>query len=253
MDASRFDRLSKSFAAQRRTVLGGLLAGVLLPLEAAARGKGRQEKQRTGRGKDGKHARAQEEPCWRAGSCIPGKGSNVSRCDLSRYTTFPSADCTGCNLSRTNMRGVDASGVTFTRANLSGACLVGVDFTGATFKNTNLANATFCRTIMSDGTVDNSGCGNDTACCPTAECLASNEGAPCDEGSGICRASVCTRAAHTCICGDESQPTGCIQPSCTVQGPGDLDQVEALCLQLCADRGGFSGEYLCRHVEVCPL
>jgi hypothetical protein len=93
MDGRHFDALAKRFSS-RRSAIGGLLAGLLLPLDASARGKGKDRQKGRGRGKGAgknrdkgrgkakKRASAQVEPCWRAGACIPKKGANVSRCDL---------------------------------------------------------------------------------------------------------------------------------------------------------------------------
>lgn len=200
MDGQRFDALTRHLSS-RRTALGGLLAGLtLLPLDAAARIKG---KRRKGKGNDRQRVSAQDS-CWRAGACIPKKGSNVSQCDLSGYTTFPTADCTGCNVSRANLRGVNASGVNFTRANLSGSCLVDATFTNATFANsTNLSGATFCRTKMPDGSINYSGCGNATACCPTcnrsAGMTCGTPGNICCDGA-LCRNGVCV-ACSGASCG----------------------------------------------------
>lgn len=206
MDGAHFDNLARQLSqtSTRRFALGGMLAGLLLPLDNAARGKG---KQRRRNGKDKKRASIQEEPCWRPGACIPSKGANVSRCDLTGYTTFPTSDCTGCNLSRTNLSGVSAHDVNFTRANLSSACLVDANFFDATFaRNTNLANAIFCRTIMPDGSFNNSGCGSGSACCPT------NCGA-----SATCGANqyCCDGTCSNCPCGQDELSNGtCVTP-CT--------------------------------------
>ena len=142
------------------------------------------------RTKDKKRNTAQGDGCWRAGACIPGKGANVSRCDLSSTSSFPGLNCTGSNLSRANLRGVNGQGANFTKANLSGACLIGANFTGAIFaNNTNLANAIFCQTIMPDGRVNDSGCGLGTACCPT--CTPDS----CS-GSQLCCEGRCTTPAR---------------------------------------------------------
>ena len=122
------------------------------------RGNGKGKSKDKGKGKDKQRTNAQAEQCWRAGACIAKKGANVSQCDLAGYTAPPSLNCTGCNLSRANLRGATFSGTNFTKANLSGACLVDADFTGATFANTtNLSNAIFCNTTMPDGSVNDSG------------------------------------------------------------------------------------------------
>jgi hypothetical protein len=181
MDGGRFDTLTRQLSS-RRVAIGGLLAGLLVPLEASARkqGKGRTKNKKRNR------AQAQQEPCWRSGACIVSKGSNVSQCDLAGYTAPEGLDCTRCNLSRANLSGADLTGVNFTRANLSGACLVDADFSGATFTNaTNLYGAIFCNTTMPDGSVNNSGCTAGTACCST--CTEET----CGHGR-MCTASGCT-------------------------------------------------------------
>jgi hypothetical protein len=180
-----------------------MLAGLLLPLDAVARGKG---KKRKSKGTEKKRATAQAEPCWRAGACIVSKGSNVSQCDLAGYIAPDPLDCTRCNLSRANLRGADLSGVNFTRANLSGACLIDADFTDATFANsTNLANAIFCRTIMPDGSSNNSGCDSATACCPI--CL---DGAQCGNGQFCCNGT-----CANCPCGQVQLSNGTCATPCT--------------------------------------
>ncbi len=216
MDGQRFDALTRRLSS-RRSALGGIFAGLLLPLEASARGKSKDRK-RKGKGKGKQRANAQAEPCWRAGACIVSKGSNVSQCDLAGYTALDPLDCTRCNLSRANLRGADLTGVNFTRANLSGACLVDADFTDATFaNNTNLYNAIFCRTIMPDGSVNNSGCQSGTACCPT-----------CDAGH-LCPSGCCNTAIGTCgacpsgsICGGGTPGIpgicGCTPTTCEALG-----------------------------------
>lgn len=176
MDGRHLDALAKRLSS-RRTALGSVFAALLLPLEAAdGKGKGRNRKRKDkrkgrGKGKDSgygnRRTRAQAEPCWRVGACSPKKGANVSRCDLQGYFPSVTLDCTGCNISRANLRGANLSGANLTKANLSGACLVDADFTGATFaSNTNLSNAIFCNTIMPDGSVNDSGCARATECCP---------------------------------------------------------------------------------------
>ena len=186
MDTAHFDAITRRLGT-RRTALGGALAGLLLPLSAAARKKGHgkdNHRHRHGKGKDrtkgnGKHrATAQADSCWRAGACLLKKGANVSQCNLAGYSAPDDLNCTGCNLSRTNLRDADLTGVNFTKANLSGACLIDADFTGATFAdNTNLANAIFCNTTMPNGSVNNSNCGRGTACClscPASETMCSD-------------------------------------------------------------------------------
>ncbi len=202
MDRRQFDMLARQLGS-RRSAVGGLLAGLLLPLEVIARGKQskRRQKHRKRNGKDLKRAVAQDEPCWRAGACIPRKGANVSRCDLAGYTAPPDLNCTGCNVSRANLSGADFRGANFTKANLSGACLVDADFTNATFaNNTNLANATFCRTTMPNGLPNDSGCSLGTPCCPTCT---SDTQCPANQRcvDGACRAcDVCASGcAHASV------------------------------------------------------
>lgn len=79
MDEKHFDLLTKHLGS-RRTAIGGLLAGLLLPLEAAARKKGKQRKQRgngkgrdKGKGKKHKRANAQAEPAGELGPVSPRK------------------------------------------------------------------------------------------------------------------------------------------------------------------------------------
>lgn len=194
MDGRHFDALAKRLSS-RRTAIGGLFAGLLLPLElATGKGKGKGRK-RKGKGKprDKKRTQAQAEQCWRSGACILKKGANVSRCDLAGYTAPNGLDCTGCNVSRANLRGANLRGAKFTKANLSGACLVEADFTGATFaNNTNLANAIFCNTKMPDGTTNDSGCSAGTSCC-TTPCLSD---AQCSAGQVCCSGTCLTSTQY---------------------------------------------------------
>jgi len=200
----------------RRAALGALLSGLLLPQDAAAQGKQARRGKRQGNARDRKdRAAAQAECCWRAGKCIPSKGSNVGQCDLGGSTAFQGLNCTGCNVSRANLNGVNARGANFTRANLSGSCLIDADFTGAIFaSNTNLYNATFCHTIMPDGSVNNSGCASAPACCAacrqTGEFCGPAVAGPCC-GTDQCVDGAC-KACATCEslgkdCG--SWPDGC--------------------------------------------
>ena len=102
--------------------LGAVLLGHAADLEARpGRGKGNRGKARGGKGKqrhnrsrrqETRRIQAQQEDCWRAGACIPKKGANLSYCDLEDSTAFAGLDCTRCNLSRANLRGVDANGRT---------------------------------------------------------------------------------------------------------------------------------------------
>lgn len=183
MDGNSFDALARRLSS-RRTAIGALMAGVVLrPWDAvASKGKvnqrkhkkhGRGKSKSRGKGKDkGKKngASAQAEQCWRTGACIPKKGANVSRCDLAGYAPTSTLDCTGCNISRANLRGANLSGANLTRANLSGSCLIDANLSGATIvNNTNLANAVFCNTTMPDGSINNSGCQGGTTCCSPCE------------------------------------------------------------------------------------
>ena len=202
MDGRHFDALAKRLSS-RRTALGSLLAGLLLPLESVTgkgkdksrkhkgKGKGKGKGKDRGKGKshDKKRTRAQAEVCWRSGACILKKGANVSQCNLAGYTAPTGLDCTGCNVSRANLRGANLKGVKFSKANLSGACLVDADFTGATFaNNTNLANAIFCNTKMPNGNINDSGCAAGTSCC-TTPCLSD---AQCNAGQVCCSGTCVT-------------------------------------------------------------
>lgn len=236
MDDRHFDALARQLSS-RRTAIGAMLAGLLLPLEAAAH-KRRRDKRRRGRGRRRGNPLGGNQ-CWRPGPCVPRIGANVSRCDLEGSTAFNGLNCTGCNVSRANLRGVKARGANFAVANLSGSCLVEADFTGATFaRTTNLANAVFCRTIMPDGSLNNSGCGNDSDCCPTClqqgeACGAGSTGSCCGDlqcTNGTCQActpttcaslgNVCGQKADgcgntiTCLCGVTSTPA-CSNGTCT--------------------------------------
>jgi hypothetical protein len=233
MDGKRFDTLTRQLSS-RRVAIGGLLAGLLVPLEAAARKKDKHHK-RTGKAKAKKLASAQQEPCWRAGECLVSKGSNVSQCDLAGYTAPDPLDCTRCNLSRANLRGADLTGVNFTRANLSGACLVDADFTGATFANsTNLYNAIFCRTTMPDGSVNNSGCASGTACCPT-----------CNRGLGM----TCSLAGDICCAGTVCQNGTCVcVPNCAGKCGGASDGCGGTCNAPC-DGTCSQGQCVCSDLH----
>jgi hypothetical protein len=235
MDGSRFDDLARQLSS-RRNAIGGLVGGLLLPLEAAARGKrkhkGKDRDRGKGRSRGQKRASAQAESCWRAGACIVSKGSNVSQCDLAGYVAPDGLDCTRCNLSRANLRGADLTGVNFTRANLSGACLVDADFTGATFaNNTNLYNAIFCNTTMPDGSVNNSGCESGTPCCPicTPSCAGRCGGVSDGCGgacTGPCASGRTCLSNGTCAIPCPNSQTDCANAGCaanrcitTNQGP----------------------------------
>lgn len=58
MDGNQFDALARQLST-RRTILGGLVAGLLLPLEnALGKGKGKGKDRRSHKRKDRKQARA---------------------------------------------------------------------------------------------------------------------------------------------------------------------------------------------------
>jgi len=203
VDGSHFDVLARQYGS-RRTAVGGLLAGLLLPLDAA-RGKNKRRKRK---GKENrKGVAAQEVSCWRAGACILKKGANISRCDLEGYDPSTPLDCTGCNLSRANLRGADLSGVNLTRANLSGSCLVNANLKGAIVAgSTNLYDAIFCNTTMPNGSINNSGCLNGTACCPTTSCTTS--------GTCVTPAQICLESGYCANCSNlcSSSCAVCLQP-----------------------------------------
>jgi hypothetical protein len=227
MDGSQFDRITRQLSS-RRTAISGVLAGLLLPLEASARSKKGKDQQRKSKGKSKDKQRVSaQDSCWRAGACIPKKGANVSQCDLANYSPNATLDCTGCNISRANLRGANLSGANLSRANLSGSCLVDANLSGATVTNTtNLYNAIFCRTTMPDGSLNNSGCGSGTACCPTCDaahlctsgccngltCGACPAGLTCGGGNpgipGICGCTPATCESLGDVCGP-NVPDGC--------------------------------------------
>lgn len=173
-------------------------------------------------------ATAQAESCWRAGACIVKKGANVSQCNLAGYTAPDPLDCTGCNLSRANLRGADLTGVNFTRANLSYACLIDADFTGAAFaNNTNLFYATFCRTTMPDGSINNSGCASGTACCSTGNagfkqcgnlCIA-NDQCRTNGSAGCAQGRTCCSGRCQECCGSMTNTCPAVPPGATCQAP----------------------------------
>ncbi len=180
-------------------MVGGGMAGLLglTQTDAKKKGKGKGK----GKKKDKKRTSAQAEPCWRAGACIPRKGANISQCNLEGYAPSTTLNCTGCNISRANLRGADLRGANLTRANLSGSCLTNADLTGAIIANTtNLYNAIFCNTTMPDGSINNSSCGSVTACCP-GPCLPDCAEKACgaDDGcGGICQTESCTNGQICC-------------------------------------------------------
>ena len=249
MDQARFDELIKRVGATQLTrghalrgLAGGTLAAVLGAM-LSADGATAKRKQRKHRGRNDRqdpkriHAQ-QEEPCWRAGACLPKKGSNVSRCNLHESTAFNGLDCTGCNVSRANLRGADARRANFTRANLSGSCLVDADFTGATFaKNTNLANAVFCRTTMPSGSVNNSGCGKGTRCCPTCPAATCQTlGKQCGSWPDPCSGTVdCGNCAGGAVCTAQGTCEAPPPPPCGGSGEaccaGSICDAPAVCNQ----------------------
>ena len=219
MESETFDRFTRLLggASSRRATLGAVLGAAFLGTTSDAlakgkghgKGKGRNHHKGKGHQKRGndrqKPARleAEAEPCWRAGSCVPSTGSNVSYCDLEGSPAFHGLNCTRCNASRANLRGIDARGANFTRANLSYACLVDADLTGATIAgNTNLSFATFCRTKMPNGSINNSGCNQGIDCCPSCDAAhpCTVPGQICCHGR--CVTGVCCEAAdcaeHDC-------------------------------------------------------
>lgn len=236
MDRNRFDEITQALTTSpsRRKLLVGVAGGGIAALLAAithgdvdARRVQAEKKRRKQRHQKSDRVKTQAEPCWRAGACIPKKGANVSRCDLAGYTAPSSLDCTGCNLSRTNLNGATFSGANFTRANLSGSCLVDADFTGATFaNNTNLYNAIFCNTTMPDGNINNSGCGSGTACCST--CIQAGDACGAGIGGACCDATQCTNG----LCGDPGPFVPCVvgpgveQDATTVTGTNADDTID---------------------------
>ena len=252
MDGSQFDRLTKTLSS-RRTALGGLLAALLLPLDAAARKKGKQHKRK---GKDQQRVRAQDS-CWRAGACIPKKGANVSQCDLANYSPSATLDCTGCNISRANLRGANLRGANLTKANLSGSCLVDANLSGATTTNaTNLYNAIFCRTVMPNGSINNSGCGSPTACCPTCiaesgKCGPDIGGSCCGGGcvNGVCRSCVPQCTGKACGAADECGST-CDGTCPTCQTCSNAQTCAPQTGEACQTAGGTSGQ--CCNGTCCP-
>jgi len=230
MEPDHFDRIVVSLAdgLSRRSTLRKLLAGVgvlaipgaaaltgLGDAEASAKRKNKNKDKDKSKAKNKKKKRRQnaladhdgsvksqptaQESCWRAGACIAGKGANVSQCNLQGYAPTATLNCTGCNVSRANLRGARLEGANFTRANLSGSCLVDATFANAIFaNNTNLANAIFCRTTMPDGTVNNSGCGKATACCAT--CIETGKACGPGIGGSCCGGGTCTQGICKATC-----------------------------------------------------
>ena len=100
-DGSQCDWLTGQLGS-RRMARGGLLAGLtLLPLDAAARKKGKQRNdigKRKKKGKDTQRVTTQDS-YWRAGACLLREGANVSQCDFSSSMAPEGLDCTCCNAS----------------------------------------------------------------------------------------------------------------------------------------------------------
>lgn len=166
------------------------------------KGKGKDQGKQNGKDKD--RTKAQAEDCWRPGACRPSKGSNVSRCNLAGSTAFRNLNCTGCNISRANLRGADLSGANLTKANLSGSCLVDANLTNAIIaSNTNMFNVVYCRTKMPDGvTINNSGCDQGTACCNGCA-------QDCTTLADACNDGVCRGSDGVCIKQPKANGTGC--------------------------------------------
>ncbi|MBD1848837.1 pentapeptide repeat-containing protein [Cyanobacteria bacterium FACHB-502] len=59
-------------------------------------------------------------------------------------------ECSGCNLSGTNLRGKDLSNVDLGGANLSGADLSGANLSGAYMRNSNLSNTDLSQSNLSN-------------------------------------------------------------------------------------------------------
>jgi len=281
MDEARFDRLAATVATlvSRRDVarvfsvlpMCGWLASLVRNSDEVegrsrhrkghSKGKGKRKRKHKGQ------ARAKASICWRSGACVLKKGANASRCDLAGYAAPANLDCTGCNLSRANLRDASLQGVNLTRANLSGACLVNANFSGATFTtNTNLANAIFCNTTMPDGSINNSGCNIGSECCafcdathPCANgccaadgsCQPGDSDAACGPSGGMCVA--CTgdercNAAHQCAvpeptCGDPGAVCRVFVSSKTHNGKFlGLEGADAFC-QARAHEAGLPGSY----------
>ncbi len=223
MDPHHFDGLTKALgqARTRRTALGGLLAGLLLPLSTEAKRKtsrGKDAKQRKRKGhQPGKHQtrkqrrksaerQAQAEAvCYSGTSCTAKPGANLTRCDFTGSAAMQGATCAGCNLSKTGFRNADLSGADLARTNLDKACLVGANLRGALLAGANSSGAIYCGTIMPDGSVNDRDCAKGTACCPTCDA-----GRPCGSGQ-VCCANSCV-AGNCCGNGDCTDPA---TPICT--------------------------------------
>lgn len=281
MDAPRFDRLAATVStiATRRGFVQLLASLPLFSLLTSSirvgeevEGKGRKKKDRgKGKGKnkdkDKLKTRPRAETCWRSGACVLRKGANVSRCNLAGYAAPSTLNCTGCNISRANLRGASLQGANLTRANLSGSCLVDADLTGAIVANsTNLYGAVVCRTRMPDGSLSNAGCGLGSECCPVCDathpceggccaadgsCQPGDTNAACGPSGGMCVPctgdQVCN-AAHVCIlpeptCGTPEGICRVFVSSTTHNGNfGGLGGADAFC-QARANAAGLPGSY----------
>ena len=227
MDTETFDRLTRLLGAARtrRSALGAVLGAALLgesltSLHAKGKEKHRGHARR-GSGKqkgNGKPRKVQAQAkCFPGKSCILGPGRNASGCDFANSTGFRNANLTGSQLSKTNLRGVDARGANFTGAQLSGACLVDANLRGAIINGTTqMSGAILCRTIMPDGATNNSGCTKATACCQT--CLSLGQ-TGCKLGGGCCSGLTCTatsdgRGVCRCAAGLKQCADGTCKPCC---------------------------------------
>jgi hypothetical protein len=235
MDDQAFDRLTRllSSGVSRRSglraALGLALAG--LPGMEAGAGKRHRRPQKRKKGARRTEAQAVAASCFTGSPCMVGPAKNLANCNLEGSTAFNGANCKGCNVSKGNLRRVDARGVNFTNANLSSACLVGADLSGGTLKNANMNGTVFCRTMMPDGSTNNSGCGKATACCPT-----------CVELGGVCSAG----AGGSCCSG-----AGCVSGHCACPA-AKPDVCNGGCTDLQTDRTncGACGQR-CASGETC--
>lgn len=206
MDAHHFDSLTKALgsAQTRRTALGGLLAGLIVPLDAAARKKrkhkGHGASRRKQRGKSSERQAQAEAVCFGGTSCTPKPGANLTRCDFTGSAAMQGAKCAGCNLSKTSYRNADLSGADLARTNLDKACLVGANLRGALLAGANTSGAIYCGTTMPDGSVNNRDCAKGTACCPTCDA-----GRPCGSGQTCC--------GGTCVAGNCCGNGDCTDPA----------------------------------------
>ena len=205
MDAHHFDALTKALgrARTRRTALAGLLAGFLVPLDAAARKKRKSKGKDRGRRKDRHKGRRQakaEAVCYAGTSCTPKPGANLSGCDFTGSAAMQGAKCAGCNLSKTGYRTADLRGADLSRTNLDKACLVEANLRGALLTGANVSGAIYCGTTMPDGTINNRDCSKGTACCPTCDA-----GRPCGSGQVCC--------GSTCVTGSCCSNVDCLDPA----------------------------------------